>query len=138
MPVLLLFVALAEETERATDASYWLTFSGKQIVFGVVVGIVVGYLANFLITKSLKRNWMNDSFEDLSVLGISILAYAAADTIGGNRFIAAFCAGLTLGNIDRIYSAKTVRVWGGRRAIADSNFFFTVRRGDDCTVFISV
>ena len=99
LPVLLLFVALAEETERATDASYWLTFSGKQIVFGVVVGIVVGYLANLLITKSLKRNWMNDSFEDLSVLGISILAYAAADTIGGNGFIAAFCAGLTLGNI---------------------------------------
>ena len=99
LPVLLLFVALAEESERATDVSYWLTFSGKQIVFGVVVGIVVGYLANLLITKSLKRNWMNDSFEDLLVLGISILAYAAADTIGGNGFIAAFCAGLTLGNI---------------------------------------
>ena len=97
--VLLLFVALAEETERATDASYWLAFSGKQIVFGAIVGIVVGYLANWLITTSLRRNWMNESFEDLSVLGVSILAYAAADSIGGNGFIAAFCAGLTLGNI---------------------------------------
>ena len=99
LPVLLLFVALAEETERATDASYWLTFSGKQIVFGTAIGIVVGYLSSKLIIKSLRRKWMNESFEDLSVLGVSILAYAAADSIGGNGFIAAFCAGLTLGNI---------------------------------------
>lgn len=99
LPVLLLFIALAEETERATDASYWLTFSGKQIVFGAVVGIIVGYLSNWLVTTSLRHDWMNESFEDLSVLGVSILTYAAADTVGGNGFIAAFCAGLTLGNI---------------------------------------
>ena len=99
LPVLLLFVALAEESERATDASYWLTFSGKQIVFGTVIGVAVGYFGSKLIIKSLRRKWMNDSFEDLSVLGLSILAYAGADTIGGNGFIAAFCAGLTLGNI---------------------------------------
>ena len=99
LPVLLLFVALAEETERATDASYWLSFSGKQIVFGTVIGIAVGYFGSKLVIKSLRRKWMNDSFEDLSVLGVSILAYALAQSIGGNGFIAAFCAGFTLGNI---------------------------------------
>ena len=99
LPVLLLFVALAEESEQATDASYWLTFSGKQVVFGTAIGVAVGYFGSKLIIKSLRRKWMNDSFEDLSVLGLSILAYAGADTIGGNGFIAAFCAGLTLGNI---------------------------------------
>lgn len=99
LPVLLLFVALAKESERATDTSYWLTFSGKQVVFGTAIGVAVGYFGSKLIIKSLRRKWMNDSFEDLSVLGLSILAYAGADTIGGNGFIAAFCAGFTLGNI---------------------------------------
>lgn len=99
LPVLLLFVALAEETERATDASYWLSFSGKQIIFGTTIGIAVGYFGSKLVIKSLRRKWMNDSFEDLSVLGVSIFAYALAQSIGGNGFIAAFCAGLTLGNI---------------------------------------
>lgn len=99
LPVLLLFVALASSTERATDASYWLSFSGKQIIFGTTIGIAVGYFGSKLVIKSLRRKWMNDSFEDLSVLGVSIFAYALAQSIGGNGFIAAFCAGLTLGNI---------------------------------------
>ena len=98
LPLLLLFVALAEESDRATDASYWLTFSGKQIVFGAAIGIAVSYFGSKLIIASLRRKWMNESFEDLSVLGLSILAYACAELIGGNGFIAAFCAGLTLGN----------------------------------------
>ena len=94
-----MFVALAEENERATDASYWLTFSGQQIVFGTAIGIAVGYFGSKLVIESLRRKWMNESFEDLSVLGVSILAYVTAQLIGGNGFIAAFCAGLTLGNI---------------------------------------
>lgn len=98
LPLLLLFLALAEQNERATDAIYWLTFSSKQIVFGAAIGIAVGYFGSQLIIKSLKRKWMSESFEDLSVLGLSILAYTGAEIVGGNGFIAAFCAGLTLGN----------------------------------------
>ena len=74
LPLLLLFLALAEESERATDASYWLTFSSKQIVFGALIGIAVSYFGSKLIIKSLQRKWMSESFEDLSVLGLSILS----------------------------------------------------------------
>ncbi|WP_299404508.1 cation:proton antiporter [Acaryochloris sp. IP29b_bin.148] len=99
LPVLLLFLALAEESEKATNATYWLTFSGRQIVFGVVMGVVIGYFGTKLIEKSLQRKWMNESFEDLSVLGLSFLAYTGAEMIGGNAFIATFCAGLVSGNV---------------------------------------
>ena len=99
LPFLLLFLALAEESERATDALYWLTFGGRQIVFGAGLGIAVGYFGSKLVTKSLQRQWMNESFEDLSVLGLAFLAYTGADMIGGNGFIAAFCAGLVSGNV---------------------------------------
>ena len=44
---------------------------------------------------------MNRSFQDLSALGLSLLAFAAAELVGGNGFIAAFCAGLALGNTSR-------------------------------------
>jgi len=44
---------------------------------------------------------MNHSFQDLSSLGLSLLAFTSAEIIGGNGFIAAFCAGLTLGNTAR-------------------------------------
>ena len=99
LPILLLFISLAGESEQLNSASYWLTFSSKQIIFGAIIGIAVGYFGSKLIVKSIRRKWMNDSFEDLSVLGLSILAYTGAELIGGNGFIAAFCAGLTLGRI---------------------------------------
>ncbi len=99
LPFLLLFLALAEESETATDVTYWLTFSAKQIMFGAAVGVAIGYLGSKLIGQSLKHKWMTESFEDLSVLGLAFLAYTGADMIGGNGFIAAFCAGLVSGNV---------------------------------------
>ena len=99
LPFLLLFISLAEESETATDITYWLVFSGKQVVFGAAVGIAVGYLGSKLIGKSLGRKWMSESFEDLSVLALAFLAYTGADMIGGNGFIAAFGAGVVSGNV---------------------------------------
>ena len=39
--------------------------------------------------------------ESLTFIGLSLLAFAAAELVGGNGFIAAFCAGLALGNTSR-------------------------------------
>ena len=44
---------------------------------------------------------MNAPFRRLSGLGIALLAFAGAESVGGNGFIAAFVAGLTLGNTAR-------------------------------------
>ena len=44
---------------------------------------------------------MNAAFQRLSVLGLALLAFAGAELVGGNGFIAAFVAGLTLGNTAR-------------------------------------
>ena len=99
LPILLLFISLAVQGEQDTSATYWLSFTLKQIVFGTVIGVGVGYFGSKLIAKSVKSKWMTVSFEDLSILGLSILAYTCAEIIGGNGFIAAFTAGFTLGNI---------------------------------------
>jgi NhaP-type Na+/H+ or K+/H+ antiporter len=44
---------------------------------------------------------MTHTFQDLSALGLSLLAFAGAELIGGNGFIAAFAAGITIGNCCR-------------------------------------
>ena len=95
LPILLLFISLAEETE--SGAAYWLKFASQQVIFGVFIGIAVGYLGIKAIAHSLKRDWIANSFEDLAVLGLSILAYTCAEITGGNGFIAAFVAGLIVG-----------------------------------------
>lgn len=112
LPILLLFISLAVESEQSQNATYWLTFTSKQILFGTAVGIAVGYFGSKLITQSLRRKWMTQSFEDLSVLGLSILAYTCAEIMGGNGFIAAFCAGLTLGFISTESVLNCLREFG--------------------------
>ena len=47
------------------------------------------------------KGWMNHSFQHLASLGLAVLAFGGAEHIGGNGFIAAFVAGLTLGNVTR-------------------------------------
>ena len=111
LPILLLFMSLAGG-ERSDSAAYWLTFTAKQIVFGTGIGLIIGYFGSKLIIKSLQYEWMTDSFEDLAVLGLSILAYTSAEVIGGNGFIASFSAGLTVGFVGTKSLLKCLHEFG--------------------------
>ena len=96
LPILLMFFSLAEESAQ-TGAAYWFKFASQQVIFGTLIGIAIGYAGIEAIALSLRQDWITNSFEDLAVLGLSILAYTCAEIIGGNGFIAAFVAGLVVG-----------------------------------------
>ncbi|NER92076.1 MULTISPECIES: sodium:proton antiporter [unclassified Moorena] len=98
LPILLIFLSLAGTMEGTGTASFWFRFAAMQVILGPIVGVAVGYIGGWLVSQSVRRKWITHSFEDLSVLGLSLCAYAIAELVGGNGFIAAFCAGLTLGN----------------------------------------
>jgi NhaP-type Na+/H+ or K+/H+ antiporter len=98
LPILLIFFSLAGMSDQPQNATFWLIFTAQQIILGPFVGIAIGYIAGWLVTQSVNRQLINDAFENLSVIGISVLAYASAELIGGNGLIASFCAGLTVGN----------------------------------------
>jgi len=101
LPFLLLFLSLAGAAEQTQPAIYWARFSLLQLVLGPVVGIVVGYLGGKLVVRGTRSGWITHSFQGLSVLGLSVFAFALAELVGGNGFIAAFAAGLILGNTSR-------------------------------------
>ncbi len=102
LPVVLVFVSLALATEGpAQTASEWITFGALQVTLGPVAGIVVGYTGGRLIDRAAAAGWMTKAFQGLSALAVALAAFALADLIGGNGFIAAFVAGLTVGNVHR-------------------------------------
>ncbi|MDX1522895.1 MAG: cation:proton antiporter, partial [Anaerolineae bacterium] len=68
------------------------------ILLGPLVGVAVGYFGGMVIAKAQDSGWMAGSFQKLAAVGLSLLAFTLAELIGGNGFIAAFCAGLILGN----------------------------------------
>ncbi|MEM7030222.1 MAG: cation:proton antiporter, partial [Chloroflexota bacterium] len=101
LPILLFFVSIAGAQEATGDAAYWIQFAALQIILGPIVGAGVGYLGGKLIAWAEKHNWVSASFQRLVALGLALLAFALAELVGGNGFIAAFCAGMTLGNLFR-------------------------------------
>jgi NhaP-type Na+/H+ or K+/H+ antiporter len=102
LPVVLLLATLASATADATiGATFWLRFAVLQVVLGPVVGIVVGRCGSQAIDTAAARGWLAERFEGLSALGLAMVAYACAEVVGGNGFIAAFVAGLVFGNTVR-------------------------------------
>jgi NhaP-type Na+/H+ or K+/H+ antiporter len=97
VPFLALFLTLAVAEEELQPASYWIRFALEQIGFGVLVGIGVGLGGGWLVSQASRRGWMTDSFQRLALLALALIAWALADQIGGNGFIAAFVGGLAVG-----------------------------------------
>ncbi|MBT8452938.1 MAG: sodium:proton antiporter [Deltaproteobacteria bacterium] len=102
LPVVLVLAALAsmsaEVTSSATD---WVRFAALQVTLGPAVGVAVAWLGNVLLKASVARRWMEPPFERLTGLALALLAFACAEHVGGNGFIAAFVAGMMLGQWTR-------------------------------------
>ncbi len=96
--VLLLISACSAAVPGEGGAAYWLRFAALQVTLGPLTGVLVGGLGGRLVERGARSGWMNRAFQHLAALGLALLAYAGAEMVGGNGFIAAFVAGLVLGN----------------------------------------
>ena len=101
LPVVLVFASLARAHEDAVDASYWLRFAALAVTLGPLVGAAVGFVGGRVVAWGTQSGWINSAFQRIAGLGLALLAFGAAESVGGNGFIAAFVAGLTLGNTAR-------------------------------------
>ena len=70
----------------------------KQVVFGPLAGIAVGYVGAKLVARCYRTQWMSEGAEGMIALGLAFGAFALAEVVEGNGFIAAFVVGLTFGN----------------------------------------
>ena len=97
-PILYCIAALS--TTASQHEGGWLMFMFLQLTLGPVVGAMVGYVGGKLVDLAAERDWMHETFQRLSCLSLAIIAFAAAEAVEGNGFIAAFFAGLFLGAKD--------------------------------------
>jgi NhaP-type Na+/H+ or K+/H+ antiporter len=102
LPVVLVLAALASmSAEMTRSASDWGRFAAMQVTLGPLVGIAVAWVGNKLLKWSTAKGWMEPPFERLTGLALALLAFACAEHVGGNGFIAAFVAGMMLGQWTR-------------------------------------
>jgi NhaP-type Na+/H+ or K+/H+ antiporter len=69
-------------------------------VLGPVLGVVVGYVAITLLDRVRSRVGVRRDYESLYALGVAFTAFAAAESVGGSGFLAAFAAGLVVAAMD--------------------------------------
>ncbi len=101
-PALLVFLSLASASAETMSLGEWAVFIGRQLVLGPLAGIGTGFLGSCLVERAAGKRWIKRTFLQISVLSLALLAYAGAELIGGNGFIAAFTAGLVTGTRSRI------------------------------------
>ena len=93
-PILIVMALLGAEAGDHEGA--WLGFVIKQVTLGPIVGLAVGWIGGKLMQRMSDKGWTEATFQRLSALPIAILAFAFAESVEGNGFIAAFVAGLGL------------------------------------------
>jgi len=101
LPAVLLFAALASAQADGSDAGGWIQFGLMQILLGPVADIGIGYAGARLIDTAAERGWINEAFQGISILALTLFTYVVAELIGGNGFIAAFVGGMVFGNTIR-------------------------------------
>jgi len=95
IPFLMLFIALARVTESQQQTS-WTVYTAQQIGLGLLLGVVVGGIGGWLMQAAVKRDWITEAFQQLSLLAVALLTFFIAEIMGGNEFIATFVAGLVV------------------------------------------
>ena len=104
---------------------YWILFLLKQLILGAAIGGIVGWIGGWIINDASDRKWMSQKFQRMVAISIAILAYALAEIIGGNGYIAAFFAGLLLG-VHTAAIRKRIQEYGETEGQQFSLFVFLI------------
>ncbi len=99
LPFLLVLVDLARSEASGVWHYVWLFVA--MVGFGTLAGVGAGWLGGKLLTWSAKHDWTTATTQRLGTLSIAAVAYAGAESVGGNGFVAAFVAGLMIGTTAR-------------------------------------
>ncbi|ASW56014.1 potassium/proton antiporter [Plantactinospora sp. KBS50] len=94
-PVVLLVVLLSRDP---TGAPHWWV-EALLLGYELAAGAVVGYLVGLLGRTALRRGALPAAgLYPIAVIGLTVLAYAAAGVLHASGFLAVYAAGVVLGN----------------------------------------
>ncbi len=105
LPILLMFFAFVVQGAGNEAAIHWAGVLGRHLLLGSAFGFAVGWIGGRLVTLAAKSGWINGAFERISALSLALLAWGGAEALGANGFVAAFWAGIAVGNFSRAICA---------------------------------
>ena len=94
LPILLVLIAVANA--EAASAAGWATLLAQVLLLGPLVGFAVGAVGAWLMAKADAAFGISREYQALFGIGLVLLAYAGAQSLGGDGFLAAFAAGFAV------------------------------------------
>lgn len=98
LPIILALIAIARQ--EINGAGGWLAFGARLLLLSPAVGLVVGGAGAWVMGRADARYSIRREYQALYGLGLVLLAFAIAQAVGGDGFLAAFFAGLAVAIFD--------------------------------------
>ncbi|HWE61219.1 MAG TPA: cation:proton antiporter [Chloroflexota bacterium] len=98
LPVVLILIAVRQASLHGFLA--WLDFLARLLLLSPIVGLVVGGVGAWLMGRADARFSIRREYQAMYGLGLVLAAYAVAQIVGGDGFLAAFFAGLAVNIFD--------------------------------------
>ena len=99
LPIVVLGFLLIQ-SDGAMDAMTFGRHAMGLFLLGPLFGAMIGFTAITLLEQVRSRIGVRRDYESLYALGVAFTAFAAAETVGGSGFLAAFAAGLMVAALD--------------------------------------
>lgn len=97
LPAIAVLTAFVGAEAGGESAVHWVEFAARQIGFGVAVGVAIGFVGGRAIDRLAERGWIEGGMRQIGTLALAVAAFAGAEAIEGNGFVAAFVAGMAFG-----------------------------------------
>lgn len=101
VPVVTVLLTAAVAAESAGGAADWIELAVRQVGFGLVAGLVAGVGGGTLLDRRAGAGRVEGIYQQLATVAVAVAAFAGAELLDGNGFIAAFTAGLSFGHVAR-------------------------------------
>jgi cell volume regulation protein A len=93
---------------------------GLQLAIGAVVGIAGGLALQWILRHS---HLADEALSSILAVAAAVLLYAAATALGGSGFLAAFIAGILVGDVRAPYKREVERFSSGLASLAEIAVF---------------
>jgi NhaP-type Na+/H+ or K+/H+ antiporter len=98
LPIIVLSILALDG--QAGQSPEWGRHVVGLFLLGPGLGALTGFIAITLLEQVRKRVSVRRDYESLYALGVAFTAYAAAESVGGSGFLAAFAAGIVIASLD--------------------------------------
>jgi NhaP-type Na+/H+ or K+/H+ antiporter len=92
----MLLILIAVANTEAAGVADWALLGVQILLLGPAVGFAIGAGAAWLMSRAIERYAISEVYQSLYGIGIVLLAYVSAQSLGGDGFLAAFAAGFAI------------------------------------------